>query len=146
MMSNSAKRSSVLNAHNPNEDNNDDSKDSFYQELEHVFCQFPLALNAKTDRFQGCHINGRTHTAYARIGSPLPGHLSQFCLHLMLVRLQVFFHENNYFFCFHFNSSMKKLLFYNKLVTSINKTKQNCNHVIKTNVENQTKATNIKCI
>jgi len=37
---------------------------------------------------------------------------------------------------------MKKLPFYNKLVTSINKTKQNCNHVIKTNVENHTKGSN----
>jgi len=142
MMSNSAKRSSVLNAHTPNEDNNDDSNDSFYQESEQVFCQLPSALYAKTDRFQRFHINGRTHTEYSRIDSPLPRHLSQFCLHLTLVRLQVSFHENNYFFCFHFNSSMKKLLFYNKLVTSINKTKQNCNHVNKTNVENHTKATN----
>jgi hypothetical protein len=51
-MSYSAKRSSVLNAHTPNEDNNDDSKDSFYQELEQVFCHFPLAPYAKSD-FKG---------------------------------------------------------------------------------------------
>jgi hypothetical protein len=143
MISYSATRSSVLNAHTPNEDNNDDSKDSFYQELKQVFCHFPLAPYAKSDRFQRCHIKGRrTHTEYSRIGSTLPRHLSQFCLHLMLVGLQVLFHENNYFFCFHFNGSTEKLLFYNKLVTSINKTKQNRNHAIKTNVENHTKGTN----
>ena len=106
-MSYSAKRSSVLNAHNP-EDNNGDSKDSFYQDLEQVFCHFPLAPYAKSDRFQRCHIKGRKHTECSRIGSPLFRHLSQFCLHLMLVRLQVLFHENYYFICFHFNSSMKK--------------------------------------
>jgi len=89
MVSNSAKRLSVLNAHTPNKDNNDDSKDSFYQESEQVFCQFPSAPYAKYERLQRCHINGRTHTEYSRIGSPLSGHLSQFCLHLMLVRLQI---------------------------------------------------------
>jgi hypothetical protein len=30
----------VLNAHAPSEDKGDDSKDSFYEELEQVFCHF----------------------------------------------------------------------------------------------------------
>jgi hypothetical protein len=61
MMSYSAKRSSFLNAHNP-KDNNDDSKDNFYQDSEQVFCHFPLAPYAKSDRFQRCHIKRKkTH-------------------------------------------------------------------------------------
>jgi hypothetical protein len=31
----------VLNVHTPNEDEGDDKKDSFYEELEHVLNQFP---------------------------------------------------------------------------------------------------------
>jgi len=31
----------VLNVHAPTEDKSDDTKDSFYEELEHVFNQFP---------------------------------------------------------------------------------------------------------
>jgi hypothetical protein len=31
----------VLNAHVPTEDKSDDTKDSFYKELEHVLNQFP---------------------------------------------------------------------------------------------------------
>lgn len=38
-MSNSAWKTSVLDADTPNENNNDNSKDSFYKEWEQVFCQ-----------------------------------------------------------------------------------------------------------
>jgi hypothetical protein len=31
----------VMNVHAPSEDKSDDTKDSFYEELEHVFNQFP---------------------------------------------------------------------------------------------------------
>jgi hypothetical protein len=34
----------VLNAHAPNEDKSDDTKDSFYDELERVLHQFPKIL------------------------------------------------------------------------------------------------------
>jgi hypothetical protein len=47
----------VLNVHAPSEDKNDDSKDSFYEELEQVFDNFPryhmkilLDFNAKVGR------------------------------------------------------------------------------------------------
>jgi hypothetical protein len=37
----------VLNVHAPTEDKSDDVKDSFYEELEHVFVKFPNYLMCK---------------------------------------------------------------------------------------------------